>query len=363
MNRFFVYCNANQAYEALTYNDIRCSELKGDTFRVATLSFLSNNYVFLSAEKISEADRFYGISESDNQYPVSFEISVSDGYEINGLFLVNDGAGQYTFVQKPQPISDFGKIENCIGVFVYGHIPFSFVSRVIFENEENKERFIKPGAELWFPEELFSTWEDEPYSSLPKRTISAESLRDVSSDVDDKLLPEEKERMTACLQKQIHAKVASYLAIEATKDWKLGTIKANIDSAIIELLDAGTYGFKRLAEEKLDAMADIFQFVDPNAFEQKDSALEDPTSEAHLILRAIFEELARASFRFDKETLKANETILRIKDRLEPGELGTDMIGFFDLSVQLDSINTYINSRLGNAEEMLSATKGNDRKC
>ncbi len=250
-------------------------------------------------------------------------------------------------------ISSFGDVENCIGVFVYGHIPFSFVTRVIFENEENKERFVKPGAELWFPEEIFSTWADEPYASMAKRTINTDSLRTASSNLDELLDPDKQSALRACLLKQMHAKVASYLAIEATKGWQIKTVKSNVDSAVIELLDAGTGAYRRQAEEKLDSLSKIFQFVNPCAFKQRDSALEDPLSEGHRILCAIFEEIAQNDYRLDKETIR------RIKEHLEQ-ELGTDIIGFSDLAGKLDAICTFANSRLGNAEEMLSATKGND---
>ena len=354
MSKFYVYCNANQAYEALTYNDILCSEQKRDTFRVATISFLSNNYVFLSAEKLSEADRLYGISEQDNQYPVAFEVSFDDNYEVRCHFLVNNGSGEYVLMEKAKSLSSFGDVENCIGAFVYGHIPFSFVTKVIFENEENKERFVKPGAELWFPEEIFSTWTDEPYTSMAKRTINTDSLRTASNSLDEMLDPVKQNMLRACLLKQMHAKAASYFAIEATRGWQIETVKSNVDSAIIDLLDAGTGVYRRQAEEKLDSLAEIFQFVNPCAFEQRDSALEDPLSEGHRILCAIFEEIAQNDYRLDKETIR------RIKEHLEPGELGTDIFSFSDLASQLDAICTFANSRLGNAEEMLLATKGND---
>ena len=357
MNRFYVYCSTNQAYEALTFNDILCTELKRNSFRVSTISFMADRYVFLSAEKVNARGRFCGVSEEDNQYPVVFEVTIPDEYTVNGRFLVQSREEGYSLMSEILPVSDFGKTDDCLGVFIFGHIPISFVSGIIFENRENMERFVRSGPELWFPRDIFSTWADEPYCSLPQKTINIDWLSSASHNVGDLQDHETEEEAFLCLQRQIHSKTAAFLAIEATKEWRYASTKANVDSAIISMLDAGTNTFKNAAEAKLCQIADLFQLVDTETFEQKDQALEDPSSEEYKLLHLILDEIAKHGFRLDKDVINS------IKEQLSPDNIivhGLDIIRSFELSAPLEAISTYAGSRIGNAENMLAETKAND---
>ena len=207
---------------------------------------------------------------------------------------------------------------------------------------------------MWFPEEIFTTWEDEPHFALPKRRMNIESLRDSADDVDNRLSPDEKMNLDSCLSKQLHSKTALYLAIEATKDWKFNNIRTNVDSAIINLLDGGTTGFKRKAKDRLYSLSDIFQFVDPKSLDQQDEALEIAESKNYKLLSIIVEEIAKNDYCLNKMTIEG------IKSRVEAKEIDIDLVEEIELLKQIEAISTFANSRLGKAEKMLSITQGND---
>lgn len=350
MKRFFVYCNANQAYEALTYNDIMCSSMKGNSFRVATLSFLSNSFVFLSGEKINEAGRNYGISEQDNQYPVVFQISGTENYNISARFLTINESGNYEISKDFLPLSSYCDIDNCIGAFVYGYIPFSLVSKVIFENEENKNRFHKSGSELWFPTDKFTEWDSPEFAYIPKRSINTSSLREISINL-DKEIEQKKVHLDYLVQLRAHVKTAAYLAIEATEKWKIGKLETNVDSAIIHKMDNQNKTLMSAAVNKLDEIADVLTLANPEAFESIDRALDDESSVDFYLLKTILSEIADNSFKLDKETL------IKIKEKIDSPEAGISMLDAESCSMLFDSICTFANARIGKSEQMLSATK------
>lgn len=354
MKKLYLYCNVSQAYAALTYNDFLCKQIGGTLTQAPTVSYISDNYIFLSGEKLSERCRMYGVSDDDNQYPVTFEISVSEDIAIYGRFLSCDECGHYRISEDLLPLSDYNKVEDCLGVFVYGQIPVSMISRIIFENEENMQRFYKSGKELWFPEELYSLWSDEVFYNMPLRSISTSQLRECATSLDEHAEGEEGNAVRRILERRMHGKAAAYFAIDASKKWNGKNVVSNLDGALLRFLDDEAGTFFAVAQDKISVLADMFSFVDRNEFAQTDDALEDACSQNNMLLNSIFDAIAEHGYKIDKEV------VAKIGEYVDQHVVSENMFEQTSVSTQMDEIKRFTASRLGDVRLMLEKTKDND---
>ena len=107
----------------------------------------------------------HGLRPSD--ISVTFELSDFEKSNVKVLFVYNND-GKYTVNGFFSDISSYGEEVNCIGAFVFGYIPFSYVSSIIFNSEDDAHMFINSSPDMWFPKSLFTTWENSIYKTLPK---------------------------------------------------------------------------------------------------------------------------------------------------------------------------------------------------
>lgn len=130
MDKFFIYCDNNQAYHALIQNSIVAKTIMMDDFRNDTISYLSKDYIFITKSAVSEEMRYWGVS--DAYYPVTLEVEFGENTErIPVRFLTVSTDGKVVISEEKQ-LTDYDRTDNVIGAFVCGEIPIVYLSGIIF---------------------------------------------------------------------------------------------------------------------------------------------------------------------------------------------------------------------------------------
>ena len=195
--------------------------------------------------------------------------------------------GEVDILEEKQ-LADYDNTENVIGAFVCGEIPIVYLSGIIFANEEQKASFKKSSLDLWFPEELHKVY----VPNMVRENISIEVLKSATEKVDQILTENEAAEVRNTVIKRNRVKAASYYAIEATKEWNVGTIRSNIDAEIIGLLDKDE-NLRKTVEKSFSAIKEeTISFVDFMAV--KDKVLDVESSDVNrdlfvTIIRAIMD--------------------------------------------------------------------------
>lgn len=231
MSKYYIYCSNNQAYHALINNSIMAKAMMRDDFKSDTASFLSKDYIFVTKSRIPDSIRLSGIAEA--YYGVALEVEFDDETtNVQASFVVKKADGSID-ISETKAISEYEKIEDCIGAFICGEIPITYLSGIVFDDEKQKQSFNKSSQDLWFPEELKKAWGNQDISE----GITLDLLKDAALKVDSVLAEDEAKSIEYLVVKRNRIKAAFYFAIEATKEWNIGSVRANIDSEIIKYFD------------------------------------------------------------------------------------------------------------------------------
>lgn len=243
--KFYLHANTDQVYSALTNNAITSFANTIENLQHKTLSFMSDNFIFLSKTFLPAAYRQW--KTDDVYFPVALELDFSGIDVVPGL-AVTVADGTATVAENISNLKEAP--ENMVGAFVCGEIPFAFVSAIIFENEENQVRFRKPSPDLWFPEELYKL---AGADSTEPVIFSLDDVILLSQTADERLSDEDKAKVAALVNKRNRYKGLFYFAARETGDWQTDNIKSNLDAYLVKTLDgkAGENGvlFKAVSEE------------------------------------------------------------------------------------------------------------------
>ena len=231
MGKYYIYCSNNQAYNVLINNSILAKSVTRQDFRENTVSFLTNDYIFITKKRLQDEVKCIGIS--DVYYPVALEISDDEKDSAIPARLVTIGEDGSLNISEECPLSQYSEKENCVGAYILGEIPLAYLSGIVFEDDEAKNKFKKSSLDLWFPEELYKLWDIEEIDE----TIKTSLLTEVSEKADALMSAEEADVYRNLILKRIRTKAAGYYAIEATEGWNIGTIRSNLDATLIKYLD------------------------------------------------------------------------------------------------------------------------------
>lgn len=227
--KYYIHCNTDQAYSALTNNSITSYSTTVESLKRKTLSFLTDDFLFLSSgilplkERAIETDAIY--------YPITLEVEIPADSNIPAYVVSNDEA-----LTLSSERVNLASAENVAGAFVCGELPIGYLSAIIFDSEENQERFRKPSPDLWFPEDLYKIFVENE-SDVPTRLTLA-NVVSLSEQVDALLSEDEKAHVRSVVTKRLRYKAALYFALRETGDWRMGDVRTNVDRFIISTLDA-----------------------------------------------------------------------------------------------------------------------------
>lgn len=270
MSKYYIYCSNNQAYHALIHNSIMAKAMMRDDFKSDTAAYLSKDYIFVTKSRMPDNIRLAGVSVA--YYGVALEVEFDDEItNVQASFVVKKADGSID-ISETKVISEYDKIENCIGAFICGEIPITYLSGIVFDDEKQMQSFNKSSQDLWFPEELKKVWDNQDISE----GITLELLNAAAKKVDSVLTEDEAKPIEDLVVKRNRIKAAFYYAIEATKEWNIGSVRANIDSEIIKYFDKNDElkksvkdAFSSLGEKSAITFED-FLAVKDSVFEAED---------------------------------------------------------------------------------------------
>ena len=231
MSKYYIYCSNNQAYHALINNSIMAKAMMREDFKSDTAAYLSKDYIFVTKQRVSEAVRFAGVAEA--YYSVALEIDVDDETCAVQAFFVTKNEDGSVALSDSKKLSEYDQMNGCLGAFICGEIPITYLSGIIFDDDKQKQSFNKSSQDLWFPEELKRVWEAGDISE----EITPELLKEAAEKVDAILPEDDAKSLEFLVVKRNRVKAAAYYAIEATRDWNIGSVRANVDAELVKYLD------------------------------------------------------------------------------------------------------------------------------
>ena len=345
--KLYLHANTDQVYSALTNNAVTSFANTIENLQHKTLSFMSDNFIFLSKTVLPAALRQW--KTDDVYFPVTLELDFSGVTNVPGLAVtVVDGA-----VTVADTISNLKEApEDMIGAFVCGEIPFAFVSAIIFENEENQVRFRKPSPDLWFPEELYKL----AGADCSDTAISIDDIMALSQKVEERLSDEDKTKVAALVNKRNRYKGLCYFAIRETGDWQNDNLKSSFDAYLVKMLDGkrGEDGvfFKAVSEKLLalkNAGHDVPEFSE---IQEVDEILLKADAQTSLD-KKLLETMVRMYYGFGKDEIAASRDSIEIirQQTLADADYG-------DGNAMFDVIAAFLQSSDMNPQKALDKLDG-----
>lgn len=225
--KLYLYCSSGSLLEYFTINKIVCNDYLTRRNRkiIHSLGLVSDKFLFFSKHKLIAEKRVYGFEKDYMEIPAIIEISVSEDDAKNLPVLFIDGEGKTA--EKYETLADWKEEYN--GFFIKGELPFSYVSRILFDNDNAKDDIYRPSKDLYFPEHLYDVVDDTFSEDMDLGIVSAAS----------KALDEKYADADVASTISNRNKVASIVLniITETKEWPFGkSYKANFDDISAELL-------------------------------------------------------------------------------------------------------------------------------
>ena len=277
-NNYYIYCSNNQVYHALINNSIVAKSAMREDFKSDTLSYLSTDFLFVTKEKMPREHRYVGIP--DSYYSVVLKIEDSESL-ITAVLVVKEENGDIRLTDRCK-LNEYDSVDGCIGAFVCGEIPISYLSGICFESEEEKNSFNKSSLDLWFPKELYQTVD---YDDVNKE-LQIDYLRKAADKIDCLLQEDDIVKIRNIVSNRNRIKAALYYAIEATNAWNIGSVRGNIDSTLMRFLDR-----EKCLEELVCKCFQCFEDMEEVSFEKfielSDGVLEGNEEDINTIFFSI----------------------------------------------------------------------------
>ncbi len=225
--KLYLYCSSGTLLEYFTLNKIVCNAYLSMKNRkvIPSLGLISNKFLFLTPKKLRQEMRNFGFEQDYMEIPAVLEFSISDNdaarfpvLAVNEKGNVADSFAMLSEVSEP-----------CMGVFVQAELSFSFVSRILFDNDNAKDDIYRPSSDLYFPEHLYDIIDDSFTEDLTSSVISVAS----------KHLDEKFSELDVCNVILNRTKTTSIVlnTILETKSWPFGEKHtANFDAITMDLM-------------------------------------------------------------------------------------------------------------------------------
>ena len=340
--KLYLSANTDQVYSALTNNSITSFANTIETLQHKTVSFMSDNFIFLTKTLLPIGHRQW--KTDDIYFPVSVEVDFT-GVDVVPCHVVSLVEGKPTIADSITNLKEAP--EDILGAFVCGEIPLSFISAILFENEENQLRFKKPSPDLWFPEELYKIIETDEADAV----IAIDDIVELSKKVDELISDEDKVKVSSTINKRNRYKSLCYFALRETNDWPTDNFKSNIDAYLINVLDdkQGEKGvLYQSINEKLNALKesgyDVPVFSDAK---ETDEILLKANSQSSLD-RKILDVVIKMYYNFGKDDITiSRESIEDIR------KLVLSESDYGDGNKAFDVISEFLNSSDMNPQKPL----------
>lgn len=223
----YLYCSSGSLLEYFTINKIVCNDYLSKKNRkiIHSLALQSNKFVFLTRKKLIAEKRMIGFEKDYLEIGAVLEIFVSeeDAKKIPVIALYADGKLQDECVYLSEAP------EDSLGVFVAGEISFTYLSSIIFDNDNAKDDIYRPSPDLYFPEHLYTVIDDSF-----KEDIDADKIVIASQEIDNRFV--DTDFVSSIIKRNKLTSMYLNFILE-TKGWPFGDKhKANFDDQTIGML-------------------------------------------------------------------------------------------------------------------------------
>ena len=296
--RYYLNSNTDQVYSALMNNAVTSFSNTIESLQHKTFSFMSKYFLLLTKGVVSEDMRRW--KTDDVFFSVALEFDFSSADVIPAYLVVADEEG---LVLKPELANLVKAPENTVAAFVCGEIPISFLTSILFEDEENQIRFRKPSPDLWFPEKLYAIIDDTIQAADDR--LSIELVSELSEKADALLTEEQIAAVATAINKRNRFKAMAYFSLRETQNWQMDNLKSNVDFYILDLLDnhSGSNGllFREFAAFLTEKSRMDEKIVTIDEITEKDAVLL--SSDGYELDKAVIAEVVKWFMSFDQETI------------------------------------------------------------
>ena len=237
--KLYFYCSSGSLLEYFTINKIVCNEYLERKKRkvVHSLGLINEKCLFLTQKKLASDQRCFGFGQDISEIPITIEISIpdSDLKKWMVVLLKDDGTLSDQFV----PI---GQEKEAVGYFVAGEVPYSYISAILFEDENVKRKIHRPSKDLYYPEYLYGVIDNTFMEQIPIDMI-------VESGDRIKTLLESIDVVDVVSKRNKYSSIILNTILE-TVEWPYGNRHiANFDEISLKLL-----GLAETAENETDGL-------------------------------------------------------------------------------------------------------------
>ena len=238
--KLYLYIDNFSFSDYYSANCIACEAFMPNKKGAKTLSRNTQNFLFLTHKKIEEKSRKRGISDSLTCWPVVLEFDFEENRVISApVVFVTEAENGCSLTCGD--LKDYDA-EKYLGCYVYTTLPFSSVSKILFENETQ----IADSDKSMFPDFM---WRADIVDILNKDAFA----EDFELRFDDDAILQSLTTIEAPVKVAFPAN--KYLSailqfIDGTKEWKSGKYQASFDSVLQEYFDIKTDTIRKILSAK-----------------------------------------------------------------------------------------------------------------
>ena len=245
--RLYLYVNSNRFLYYLMKNAIVCSDYLNDAKAVCSIGDVCGQYLYLTHKKLCVEDRSR-TAAGGLEMPVTLEIVIKIKSDIPMPAQIVDNAGTV----KSADLKAYNLTKDT-GAFIAGEIPWSFVSRVYFNSDRDREEIYKPSPDLWYPEQLFSI--------IPSDKFTDEFHFDKFSDACN-AVPEAGDGLIKLLSAREKQRAVLINTLFSTQNWDYQKYRANVTPGVLRMFDLSAKPVEEQIGQKYSDIEDLAEMDD-----------------------------------------------------------------------------------------------------
>lgn len=220
---YYLYINKNLLFDFLSRNIIAPDSIVMDIKRYRTISTKIPDFLFITHLKLDRKYREQGIAEPEFVCPVTLKIRDLVDEDREGIFVTKQEDG---FEYTKGDIKEYNS-ETMLGMYIYGEIPLSRISKIYFDSQDDLDMFSRPSPDYWYPTNKFSILPAEfteviDFEPEEEKIVQASDIKP--------------EKVIEGIRLRERHRAAILNMINATRKWKIGRYVYNVDKELCELL-------------------------------------------------------------------------------------------------------------------------------
>ena len=348
MKTYYLYFDNFSFSDSFSSNAILCERIMPNKKGTKTFSRSTENFLFLTHKKINNTLRAQGITDSLSNWAVTLELFFDSAkYSQFPVFFVRK-EGDNIFIEKGD-LKDYNE-DIHLGAYVYMEIPFTMVSHIYFENEEqlmDSDKSIFPDF-LWRSDIVRVVNNDDFIDNL--------DLLSANEDVEEQILNKMADVDYIYMLNKYKAAILQY--VNGSRQWISDKHLTTFDKSLLDFFGINVDDVKNILETNNCS-------YNPLILTEKSEALEIIPSNKETISeeQKIYNAIARV-FIFNNEKCTpaiVNQLLYRIKENIS---LLVQEQALNEVNTTIDAIEgCYLNNvgfSLDDTLERISTIHGKD---